>query len=84
MLFHGEKCRHCHGNMTEPKVITEGPRKGGYRTICVSCGHMEYQSAPQQQQQAQFLPATAPAQTVPAHAPPQQPGQPRRPVVFTG
>lgn len=53
--FHGEKCRHCGANMTEPKPITDGPRKGGMRTICTRCGHIEYQTAakaasmPQQQ-----------------------------------
>ena len=42
MLFHGEKCRHCGSNMTEPKQVLEGPRKGQSRTICVKCGHIEY------------------------------------------
>ena len=44
MIFHGAKCRHCGSNMTEPKPITEGPRKGGTRTICIKCGHIEYQA----------------------------------------
>lgn len=43
MLFHGETCRHCGANMSEPKPVPEGPRKGQTRTICVRCGHMEYQ-----------------------------------------
>ena len=87
MLFHGEKCRHCRGNMTEPKLIPDGPRKGGYRTICVSCGHIEYQNAPQTQAQPNPVPAPAPMPGMPAQARPQQPsqpGQPRKPVIFTG
>ena len=42
MLFHGERCRHCGGNMSQPKLITDGPKRGGSRTICMKCGHIEY------------------------------------------
>lgn len=66
--------------MTEPKLITDGPKKGGYRIICVNCGHIEYRSV----QQAQANPGPSPIPTAPAQAHPQQPGQPRKPVIFTG
>ena len=46
MLFHGERCRHCGGNMSQPKPITAGPKSGGSRTICMKCGHIEYHAGP--------------------------------------
>lgn len=73
MLFHGEKCRHCRSNMSAPKPITEGPRKGGYRTICVSCGHIEYHAGP--------APGADPAPTAPAAS---KPAGTQAPVVGTG
>ncbi len=68
MVFHGEKCRHCRGNMSEPKVVNEGPKRGMMRTYCISCGHIEHrpptggmnQTMPQQQQ-AQMPPRAMPA-----------------------
>jgi hypothetical protein len=79
MLFHGEKCRHCRGNMSEPKPITEGSRKGGYRTICGNCGHIEYHAGNAQQAPPPVAgPSPGPVRPV------QQAGQPRRPIVFTG
>ena len=50
MIFHGEKCRHCGANMTEPKPVLEGPRKGQTRTICVKCGHIDYHGTADSQQ----------------------------------
>jgi hypothetical protein len=60
MVFHGAKCRHCRSNMSEPKLVTEGPKKGWYRTYCISCGHIEFEAPAggvQQQQQPQMRPA---------------------------
>ena len=83
MIFHGEKCRHCRGNMTEPRLITDGSRKGGYRTICANCGHVEYHNAPSVPAPAPApAPTASPSPSTQAH--PQQPGQPRKPVIFTG
>ena len=61
MIFHGEKCRHCGANMTEPKPVLEGPRKGQTRTICVKCGHIDYHGTAdsQQAQTAQQMQAQA-------------------------
>lgn len=42
MISHGEKCSHCHANMSLPKLVTDGPKKGQYRTVCSQCGHIEY------------------------------------------
>jgi hypothetical protein len=28
--------------MSLPKPVTEGPRKGNTRTICMKCAHIEY------------------------------------------
>ena len=39
---HHEKCRHCSGKMTEQKPVTEGPRVGQLKSICLKCGHTEY------------------------------------------
>jgi hypothetical protein len=56
MVFHGAKCRHCRSNMSEPKLMEEGPKKGWYRSYCISCGHIEFEppsggvQRPQQQQ----------------------------------
>ena len=50
MIFHGEKCRHCGANMTQPKPVLEGPRKGQTRTICVKCGHIDYHGVADTQQ----------------------------------
>jgi hypothetical protein len=39
--------------MTAPKPITDGPRKGQTRIICVKCGYIDYrqpQGAPVQAQ----------------------------------
>ncbi len=65
MVFHGEKCRHCRSNMSEPKIATDGPKKGWLRSYCISCGHIEFKppiagSGMQQQQQMQPRPASAP------------------------
>ena len=46
MISHGEKCRHCRGNMSAPKPVTDGPRAGQTRTFCIKCGHIEYHPAP--------------------------------------
>lgn len=46
MISHGEKCRHCRGNMSAPKPVTEGPRAGQTRTFCIKCGHIQYHVAP--------------------------------------
>ena len=68
MINHGEKCRHCRSNMSEPKTVADGPKKGWLRTYCISCGHIEmrppiagsgYAAPPQQQQQ--LPPRAAPA-----------------------
>lgn len=60
MVYHGEKCRHCRANMSEPKLVTDGPKKGTFRTYCINCGHIEFLATggsgshvPQQQQQPQ-------------------------------
>jgi hypothetical protein len=47
------KCRHCGGHMTQPKPVTEGPKKGQMRIACFKCGHIEYIAAdvPQQPRQ---------------------------------
>ncbi len=84
MLYHGEKCRHCRGNMSQPKLITDGPRKGGYRTICINCGHFEYKDAPQSQSQSN--PAQTKSSMPTAHAQSKLPnvGPPKKPVIFTG
>ena len=39
---HREKCRHCSGKMTEQRPVTEGPHRGGRKSICLKCGHTEY------------------------------------------
>jgi len=61
MVYHGAKCRHCRANMSEPKLVTEGPKKGFYRTYCINCGHIEFEApaggVQQQQQQPQARPA---------------------------
>lgn len=70
MLFHGEKCRHCGGNMSSPKPITEGPKKGGFRTICGKCGHIEYHlaDAGSQPTQQQAAPMPYPTESAPKSA----------------
>lgn len=60
MLFHGEKCRHCRGNMSAPKPVIEGPKKGWSRTICFNCGHQEYHP-PADGSQPPAAPASQPA-----------------------
>ncbi len=84
MIYHGEKCSHCRGNMTEPKLILDGPRKGGYRTICVNCGHFEYKDAPQTQTQTIPVHKPAPMPTAHAHDRSFKAGPPKKPVIFTG
>jgi hypothetical protein len=79
MVFHGEKCRHCRSNMSEPKVQMDGPKKGWLRSYCINCGHIEFRppiagAGGQQQQQPQ--PKQRPAR--PATTPP--PGMSPRPV----
>ena len=49
MIPHGKKCSHCRGDMSLPKPINDGPRSGQTRTICMKCGHIEYQSRQPQQ-----------------------------------
>jgi hypothetical protein len=34
--------------MSEPKQVTEGPKKGHTRTICTKCGHINYLQGPAQ------------------------------------
>jgi len=51
MISHGKKCPHCGGNMSLPKPVTDGPKKGQTRIFCVKCGHLEFQP-PQTQQTA--------------------------------
>jgi RNase P subunit RPR2 len=45
MINHGEKCKHCDGPLTEPKPVSEGPRKGQTQAVCSKCGHINYLSA---------------------------------------
>ena len=42
MIFHGEKCRHCSGKMSQRKPVLDGPRKGLTRSFCTKCGHIEF------------------------------------------
>jgi hypothetical protein len=50
---HGDKCGHCNGNLSEPKPVISGPRKGQMQRICGKCGHIKYLGAPSPQPQAQ-------------------------------
>lgn len=70
--------------MTEPKLIVDGPRKGGYRTICVNCGHFEYKDGPQTQVRPN--PSQVPAQkpSVSTQTGQVKVGPPKKPVIFTG
>ena len=43
MINHGESCNHCGGQLSEPKPIGAGPRKGQTQVVCTKCGHITYQ-----------------------------------------
>lgn len=45
MSNHREKCKHCGGQVSEPKPVNTGQRKGQNQVICTRCGHVEYVSA---------------------------------------
>jgi hypothetical protein len=81
MVFHGEKCRHCRSNMSEPKLVNEGPKKGWTRTFCINCGHIEFHppimGGGQQQQQPQPMPPRPAAGPTPA-----KPVNPFQPVLI--
>ena len=42
MSNHREKCKHCGGQVSEPKPVNTGPRKGLDQVICTQCGHIDY------------------------------------------
>jgi hypothetical protein len=53
MISHGIKCRHCHSNMSEPRLVQDGPKKGLMRTYCLQCGHLEHTAPVSQTSQYQ-------------------------------
>jgi hypothetical protein len=46
MLTHGERCRHCGGEMSAAKQVVDGPKKGQTRKYCLKCGHIEFLAQP--------------------------------------
>ncbi len=46
MISHGDNCRHCHGKMSAPKPVLDGPRMGQSKRFCTKCGHIEYDRSP--------------------------------------
>ena len=47
MISHGKQCTHCGGNMSLPKPVVTGPRKGQTQSICAKCGHIDYRAEAQ-------------------------------------
>jgi hypothetical protein len=44
MIADGQKCRHCSGKMSKPKLVLDGPSRGKTRVYCLQCGHLEFVS----------------------------------------